>query len=224
MEITLIAITLVAVAAAIAAVTVAWRLARNERRRSDARIAVLAAALDDYGSQPHSAPDHGLFSAAAPPSRLRLAAVAGLGALVVVTIVGAVLTISGRPESGGGTAVPAADAPRADPAPAAPLELLALAHEREAHRLTIRGIVRNPPAGMLQHEVTAVVQLYSRDGGFVASGRGPIDGPDLAPGAERAFVINVPTAADVGRYRVSFRRDDQIVPHVDRRGTGRVEG
>jgi hypothetical protein len=31
-------------------------------------------------------------------------------------------------------------------------------------------------------------------------------------------VITIPGMADVGRYRVSFRTDDGVVPHVDRRG------
>jgi len=30
-------------------------------------------------------------------------------------------------------------------------------------------------------------------------------------------MVSVP-GANVGRYRVSFRTDDKIVPHVDRRG------
>jgi hypothetical protein len=41
--------------------------------------------------------------------------------------------------------------------------------------------------------------------------------PVLAPGSETAFVVTVPHANEVGRYRVSFRSDDRVVPHVDRR-------
>ena len=36
-------------------------------------------------------------------------------------------------------------------------------------------------------------------------------------GGESPFVVTVPGAADVGRYRVSFRTDDRVVPHIDRR-------
>ena len=41
--------------------------------------------------------------------------------------------------------------------------------------------------------------------------------PPRGPGGESRFVVSVPSAADVGRYRVSFRTDDRVVPHVDRR-------
>jgi hypothetical protein len=34
----------------------------------------------------------------------------------------------------------------------------------------------------------------------------------------------VPGAADVSRYRVSFREGDDVLPHVDRREPARVAG
>ena len=43
----------------------------------------------------------------------------------------------------------------------------------------------------------------------------------LAAGAEAPFVVTLPDADSVDRYRVSFRTDDRIVPHVDRRGRRR---
>ena len=43
----LVVITVTAVAIACAALAYAWRLARAERQRSDARVAALAAAIDD---------------------------------------------------------------------------------------------------------------------------------------------------------------------------------
>jgi hypothetical protein len=61
------------------------------------------------------------------------------------------------------------------------------------------------------------VFLFNRDGAFLASGRMPVQSSTLVPGGETAFVVTVPGASDVGRYRVSFRTDDRIVPHVDRR-------
>ena len=62
-------------------------------------------------------------------------------------------------------------APVAAPAPApVPLELVALGHERDGDRLTVRGVVRNPAAGAEIDGVTAVVFLFNRDGGFLASG------------------------------------------------------
>ena len=35
--------------------------------------------------------------------------------------------------------------------------------------------------------------------------------------ATQPFTVTLPGAADVGRYRVSFRTSEGIVPHVDRR-------
>jgi hypothetical protein len=39
----------------------------------------------------------------------------------------------------------------------------------------------------------------------------------LAPGDESPVSVQVPRAARAARYRVSFRSDQEIVPHVDRR-------
>jgi hypothetical protein len=134
-----------------------------------------------------------------------------VGALLVVTVIAVIIGLSG----GSHSATPR-PAPEATPV-VQPLELIALAHEREADRLTVRGIVRNPAARSLPLALTAVVQIFSHDGALVGSGQGGIDVADLAPGAERTFVITVPTADEVARYRVSFRSDDTVVPHVDRR-------
>ena len=98
-----------------------------------------------------------------------------------------------------------------------PLELVALGHGRDADRLTIRGVVRNPPSGAGKSGLTAVVLLFNHDGGLFTSGRAAIDPSTLAPGAESSFAVTIPGAVDVGRYRVSFRTDDGVVPHVDRR-------
>jgi len=98
-----------------------------------------------------------------------------------------------------------------------PLELIALGHEREADRLTVRGVVRgSAPAGE-KGPLTAVVLLFNREGGFIASGRAEVQPGATDPAGERTFVVTVPSAGDVGRYRVSFRSDDHIVPHVDKR-------
>jgi len=62
-----------------------------------------------------------------------------------------------------------------------------------------------------------VVFLFNRDGGFLTSGRATVESPSLVPGGETRFSVAVPAAGDVGRYRVSFRTDDRVVPHIDRR-------
>jgi hypothetical protein len=44
-----------------------------------------------------------------------------------------------------------------------------------------------------------------------------LDFPQLQPGDESPFSISVPQAGPVARYRVSFRTEDRVVPHADRR-------
>jgi hypothetical protein len=109
-----------------------------------------------------------------------------------------------------------APAPAAAPAPL-PLELVALGHERVGDELTVRGVIRNPSSGAGLERLTAVVLLFTPDGGFLASGRAAVDATALQPGGESTFAVTVPRAADVARYRVSFRTDERIVPHLDRR-------
>jgi hypothetical protein len=52
---------------------------------------------------------------------------------------------------------------------------------------------------------------------FLASGREAILSPTLGPGGESSFTVTVPDAKDVGRYRVSFRTEERVIPHVDQR-------
>jgi hypothetical protein len=106
------------------------------------------------------------------------------------------------------------------PADGVALELAALGHERHGDRITIRGVVRNPRDGTSLDQLTAIVYLFDRDGGFLGTGGAVIGAPVLAPGAESAFVVRAGGASNVGRYRVSFRIGDRVVPHLDRRGRG----
>jgi len=102
-----------------------------------------------------------------------------------------------------------------------PLELLSLGHIAEAHTLTITGLVQNPRKGTALERVTAVALLFAQDGGFVASGRAPLDFTRLEPGAESPFVVQVPKAKGVARYRISFRGEDgSVIAHVDKRSAG----
>jgi hypothetical protein len=298
MHITLIVVTFFSLTLAAIMSVVAWRLAREERRRSAARVAALAmeihqtASADDLAPQssprreprglgagpprpeqvrpttaasggsdagreganasrsgggiprrfddalelglgPISSVHSDLFALAEPAASpaSRFAAVGALGIFVVGTGAALAIVLSSGAR---GAATPApthasvASRPnqtlRADDSstPAAPieplpLELVALGHERDADRLTIRGIVRNPRSGGVVSGLTAVVFLFNRDGGFLTSGRAAIVASALAPGAESPFAVTVAGAADVGRYRVSFRTGDSVVPHVDRR-------
>jgi hypothetical protein len=223
MDLTLVLVTLLSLALAAVMTVLAWRLAREERRRSDARVAALAAELrierDRDLPLHHVAPvvtSHDLFNAPrversfAPPR-----AAAAVVAAVAVASCAAFLWFftSHTSVSARSTRTPAGAA-QAEPAAAlVPLELTALTHERGADSLTVRGIVRNPGAGI--RGLTAVVFLFDREGGFVTSGRATID--DLPSGTESPFSVTIPRASEVGRYRVSFRTNDRIVPHLDRR-------
>ena len=279
MNIILIAVALVSLALAAIMSFVAWRLARDTRRRSEARIAVLArdihdspeplrpfaeprvdlssaegrgaeaptnrggdgvaAATREYARRAaeHDLPQRGpaaafatsgsdLFAAGRPASSgSRLAAVMALGIFVVGSAAALAVVLSSGSR---GVTNPASSANLANPLnpsnplnpTSVPLELIALGHERNADRLTVRGTVRNPPAGSDISRLTAVVFAFKHDGGFLISARAPVDTAALAPGAESPFVVVVPGAADVGRYRVSFRTDAAVVPHVDRRARG----
>jgi hypothetical protein len=61
------------------------------------------------------------------------------------------------------------------------------------------------------------VLLFNREGSLIGTGRAEVSSPATEPSHERTFVVSVPAASDVGRYRVSFRTDDHVIPHVDKR-------
>ena len=248
----LLLVTLISMLLAVIKSVIAWRAAQEEKRRSEARIAALAAEIHD-SDRPHAAPRAeadldlrrlvetpisrpvtGLFETnGAARTGPRLATVVGIGVLVLGSVAAiAVVLGSGSSAATAHVASPANVENPANPANSAnranhatsenlvPLELLALGHQRDGDRLTVRGVLRNPSAGRAIDRVTAVVFLYNRDGGFLATGRAAIESTALLPGGESAFIVVVPGASDVGRYRVSFRTEDRVVPHVDRRDRG----
>jgi len=102
-------------------------------------------------------------------------------------------------------------------AAAPPLELVTLRHQRQGDTLVITGLVRNPPSATAITGLVAVAFAFDKQGGFLTSGRSVLDFPQLKAGEESPFSITIPQAGGVGRYRVSFRTDAGIVPHVDRR-------
>jgi hypothetical protein len=147
-----------------------------------------------------------------PPRRVAAVAVGvAVIALAVVAIVGG---RRGEAVEGAPTAATALAAE------GAPLELVTLRHAREGSTLTISGIVRNPGDAPSRQGVAAVVFLFDRNGGFVTSARAALDYQALGAGEESPFVVSFPNAGEVGRYRVSFRTEQAIVPHVDRRAGG----
>ena len=148
-------------------------------------------------------------------------AIAGVGvaAAVVALVIGTLVMASDRSASGRArpaqTRHPVAAPVAATPSAEVPLELIALGHEREKDRLTVRGVVRGAAAE--GGPLTAVVLLFNRQGSEIGSGRADVAPAGSDPAGERTFVITVPSAGDVGRYRISFRSDDHVVPHVDKR-------
>lgn len=154
----------------------------------------------------------------------RLAVIGGMAAVLCVVFLG--WRTLGAPD-----AVPPpstqsaaqAPAPSATAAVAQALELLSLQHAQQDGTLVISGLVQNPRGSSPLADVHATVVLLAADGVTLATSRAPLDFTILAPGAESPFVIRVPAAGSVARYRVGFRGgDDRILGHIDRRNNETV--
>jgi hypothetical protein len=242
----LLLVTIISLLLTIIMGVIAWRAAQEERRRSDARVAALASEVHDTNrprvvpraepdldlrrpaEAPIALPPAGLFAtSAAVRTGPRLSTVVGIGVLVFGAVAAVAVMLGTGSSASTEPVAPPASVESVTPATGAnaespvPLELLALGHARDGDRLTVRGVVRNPSVGREVDRVTAVVFLYDRNGGFLTSGRAAIEAATLTPGGESTFQVVVPGASDVGRYRVSFRTEDRVVPHVDRRELGR---
>jgi hypothetical protein len=215
---TLTTLTVVAISVAAAMTALLLRFVFEERRRSAARVAALEADIYRTDEEDilvlHDPPlpgrNGGRFphdpASSHPLSFAPLVAVSAAIAFALFAGMSRYRTVSSEP-------APPAPTQAADQV----LQLLSLDHEQANDRLTVRGVVRNPPRGNEVDHLTAVVLLFNQQGGFLTSGRSPIESATLQPGTEAKFVVTVPGAADVGKYRVSFRTDDRVVPHVDRR-------
>ena len=238
MESTLLIITIASLALTIVLAIMLTVILLDQRRRSQARVAVLAemaaaesasspapvSALDDFEILPVEpvmssgdlfTPHH---EPSAWPKRL---AVAGAIALVVLAVA---VVRPGAPRVSSSNAVsPAAKVAAENDGTTHLLELLSLKHDQEANALKITGLVQNPRQGTPLTRITATAMLFGTDGTFLASGRAPLDFSTLRPGDESGFVISVPVSAPVARYRVGFRAEDgRIIGHVDRRLTGTI--
>ena len=264
MDVTLIAVTLLSLTIAMVMSTIVWRMVREERRRSAARVAALAACLREESTPPERQPavssaamrtvrpneaganmeppwdqiaraertpaslddavsrgrpmsDHSsaaeLFATTQAPSPVvrRLAVAVLLGVFVMATAITAAL-LARSPKRASHAAVTTA--------PSTVVELVELKHERKGDVLTVSGVIRNAAGGPEIDALTAVVFLFDQTGAVQTSARAPIDQQRLGPGEESPFTISVPAAGQtIARYRVSFRTDHGVVPHVDRRGS-----
>ncbi|HET7617051.1 MAG TPA: hypothetical protein VFK20_00980 [Vicinamibacterales bacterium] len=235
MDGTLVSVTLLSMAMAISLSVVVWRLLRDERRRSSARVAALVELAARNGRptvarapvRPHVptaiAPPADLplrrsdtpvkvadlFTAPAEPSPWpRRGAV--IAALVLVAAAAVLLLLTRASASRSGPAVTSAPATR--------LELLSLRDARQGDDLTITGLVQNPRGSRPLSNISAVATTYDAGGAALASGSAPLDFTTLQGGDESPFVITVPAAGAVARYRISFRGSDgRVIAHVDRR-------
>jgi len=288
MDIILLGITIVSLVVALVMSVAAWRLMRDEKQRSAARVAALSvaanepslvsrpagfaqapsAALEQFPDEPTvrtvtrapwTSPSTARLAVAAPvasvrmpsefassgelplnqpahrrpgegaPSRIEAVSTHASGflgatetprdngsrqkslafaatALFVVLSGGLVWMMSG-PEGTSAAAV----------GPNSPLELVSLTHARQNEKLAVSGLVRNPDNGKPVDHLSAVVFLFDRTGTFITSSRANVDFLKLGAGDESPFVVSLDAPATVARYRVSFRTDDGIVPHIDRR-------
>lgn len=210
----LVIVTIVSTLAALIASVIAIRATREERRRSAARVAALARAIHGDAETPAGAGDRLFADAGASSSGSRWGIAFAAGAFVVATLAAVAVVVSG---GGSSSEVVARSATPPATEATIPIELLALVHEREGNALTVRGVVRNPPGGSEKDGLTAIVSLFNRDGNFLMSARAAVESSALIPGGESTFIVTVPAAPDVGRYRVSFQAADQVVAHVDKR-------
>ena len=197
-------VTLVSLAIAALMSLVTWRVVREDRRRSDARVDALAAAIRTGDETEAPAAENPAWKTTPVPFFM------AAGVLVLGIVVAAVLTAGPRTAA-------QSPAPASAPVAAPPLELVALEQDVHGDRLTVRGVVRNPSGAAGLEALTAVVLVFDHDGGFASSGRAIIATRTLAPGAESPFTVEVTGLNDIGRYRVSFRTDERVVEHIDKR-------
>jgi len=209
MDLLLLTLTVVSLIAAVGFGAVAWRAADEQRRRSAARVAALATALDDVAPASPVA-IASMFGTKSGGSLRGRPFVKGAVVAVMATVLVVVVAMSSRDR------IPE-EAQAASAAETSPLELVSMRHTRDGNGLTVIGLVRNPQAGTLVTHVDAVVLAFDREGNFMVSMRAPLDFTTLAPGDESPFVVKLPNAGDVARYRVSFRTEAGLLRHVDRR-------
>ena len=261
MELLLLGITVISLVVALVMSVAAWRLTRDEKRRSAARVAALSVAA----SVPEDAASGGQGRASGEPVRAPAekprAPWAPAAAAVVTatelplnqprveparTIEPSISHASGflgatpeTPDSGARQRSLAFAAvvlflvmssglvwmmsgPKGTSAvavgPNSPLELVSLSHARQNDRLAVSGLVRNPVSGKPVERLSAVVFLFDRTGTFVTSSKAHVDFLKIGAGDESPFVVSLDAPATVARYRVSFRTDEGVVPHIDRRG------
>jgi hypothetical protein len=217
------------------AASLVWRMLRDERQRSEARVVALTAKARPAAPSrpvridlpiredavPASLSSTALFAEreSHSPWGHRAAVMAGLG-LVLASVVLVALAAGGRNRDLRAQAPAAATA--AQPAAGTPvtagLELLSLRDARQPGSLTITGLVHNPRGGSALSRVTVTAYAFDDKGSFLASGRALLEVTALTPGDDSPFVVTVPVTETVARYRIGFRGEDgRVIAHVDKR-------
>ncbi len=251
MDIVLIVVTGLSLLLAIGMAALLARVLREERRRSEARVALLtdlagepaASSVTAQAVAPHAItiapqPQRPAFEDldlrpgttgddVSAPDLFRDHAEPSawprrLAVVAGLTVVAFIVGAGWRSMTPRETGTAAVQTSHPDAA-VSPLELLALSHEQEPGWITIRGRVQNPTGGSPLSNVQATVLVFASDGEVLTSARAALDAPALQAGEESPFTIRVPVAEAVARYRVGFRgADDRPMGHVDRRSADSI--
>lgn len=217
MTVLLLTITLLAVVTAAIATFFSWRVIDENRRRSEARVARLAAAVDGAEAlRPAPVSVAHLLEPIDSGGMQRTVALAGTVGLLLVLVVLSFGQLASGPALA--ESAIAAEPGVAQAATGRSLDLMSLTHQRnETGALELRGEVDSASGGASLNRMTAVALLFDNQGTFLGSERAPLQLRALDDETHATFLVSVADAARVGRYRISFREGDRIVPHVDRR-------
>jgi hypothetical protein len=215
----MLTVTLVSLVVAAVSGFIAWRSVRREYLRSDARVALLASAIDASLDRSRTALGDGFewfdHEAETPvpvtatmdenedQARRRPLLTVAAGFAVVLAVVVLIAMTGDRYD---------VSAPPV-PARAESLELLSLRAAREGVSLAVTGVVRNRADEPL-NAITAIVSAVDAQGRAV--GRGQAAVAPLRPGRESRFIVTI-AGAGAARYRVSFRGATGVIRHVDLR-------
>ena len=215
MDLVLVTITAISLFLAIAMGLIVFKLLREERLRSEARVALLTSAVGERPPRaarvPSSIASGELFVVAEDdsPWRQRFGAALAVGLLMVLVGYGVTWISSSPPPTQEAAATPG------------PLELVALQHAFEEGTFVISGTVINPRDGAAVAQPSVTGSAFAADGSLLATQQSALEYATLAPGDESGFVIKIPVKGAVSRYRVGFRRPDgSVIAHVDRRTDG----
>jgi hypothetical protein len=194
---------------------IAWRAWRDNAQRAEARVAALSA--DIFGAGGIPAARAAGADAAFELSRGWLLA-AGSGTLLLLASLTVIMLRIGTADHQAATAAgPPNSAPSRVPAAPQALELVALSHASTRDGLFISGRIHNPAGAAAQRDLSVVVLAFDDRGVFLGTGQADAADPLLESGATATFAVNVPVRGAASRFRISFRRGDTVVPHIDRR-------